>query len=40
MKLYFQIADKATPSRLSVELDLFGVVGWAGRDAAATEHHT
>ncbi len=39
MKLSFEIVDTAAPRALVVDIGLFIIAGWVGRDVAATEHH-
>ena len=39
MKLSFEVISGIGPHRLDVDIDVFVVAGWAGRDRAATEHH-
>jgi hypothetical protein len=39
MQLSFSIASAGATSTLAVDIDHFVIAGWAGRDAAAIEHH-
>ncbi len=39
MKLTFALVDTATPRALTLDIGLFVIAGWVGRDVAATEHH-
>ena len=39
MQLTFSIAAAGASSPLTVDIDHFVIAGWAGRDAAAIEHH-
>lgn len=39
MLLSFELQSEAGPSALRVELSQLVIAGWAGRDAAAIEHH-